>query len=54
MEEASLNHTFKIGMSVGCAKYEKGMKLVEIISAADKMLYEEKRARKAKEAADAR
>lgn len=54
MEEASLNHTFKIGMSVGCAKYEKGMKLVEIISAADKMLYEEKRARKAKETEDAR
>ncbi|MBQ3891727.1 MAG: diguanylate cyclase, partial [Lachnospiraceae bacterium] len=49
MEEASLNHTFKIGMSVGCAKYEKGMKVVEIISAADKVLYEEKRARKAQE-----
>ncbi|MBP5453539.1 MAG: hypothetical protein J6Y09_02860 [Lachnospiraceae bacterium] len=54
MEEASLNHTFKIGMSVGCAKYEKGMKLVEIISEADKKLYEEKRERKAKEASEGR
>ena len=49
MEEASLNHTFKIGLSVGYAKYEKGMKLLELIAAADKVLYEEKRAKKAKD-----
>ncbi|MCR4728689.1 MAG: GGDEF domain-containing protein [Lachnospiraceae bacterium] len=51
MEEASENHTFSIRLSVGCAKFEKNQKLVELISRADKALYEEKKARKETEKA---
>jgi len=46
MEEASKKHVFDIALSVGYAKYKKGQKIVELIGAADEMLYEEKRARK--------
>ena len=46
MAEASQKHVFDIVLSVGYAKYKKGQKIVELIGAADEMLYKEKRAKK--------
>lgn len=46
MEEASTNHVFDIRLSVGCAKYEDGMKITELFSKADEALYEDKKSKR--------
>jgi len=46
LEKASRQEAFSLSLSIGIAKYQEGMTMIEFLDKADQMLYDQKNANK--------